>query len=347
MSNRKLFRRNAFTLIELLVVIAIIAVLVGLLLPAVQKVRESAARAQCQSNLRQHGIAIHAFHDANKFLPQNHRPPSAASSTVRERWFTQILPYIEQAPLYSRYNPAYNWSDSTNSINLAVAATPIPVTQCPSAPNSTRFDVDPTQVAPEGWQSPNAAQVAVTDYGGIYGVHPSFIAATGIAVQNPFGAINNNVSSTGDTAPIKLTDILDGTSTTILLAESAGRPYLYQNAVLVSSSLAAHEVNGGGWARPASEIWLIGFQDQGGTIPGGQYTVNAANGVDALGAYPLTVPTGFPLGTDPSGQIYGFHGQLANILLADGSVRDISKTISPAVISALVTRANNDIVGSY
>jgi prepilin-type processing-associated H-X9-DG protein len=92
---------------------------------------------------------------------------------------------------------------------------------------------------------------------------------------------------------------------------------------------------------------LIGFQDQGGTIPGGQYTVNAANGVDTFGAYPLTVPAGFPLGTDPSGQIYGFHGQVANILLADGSVREISKTIPAAVIAALVTRANNDIVGSY
>src|SRR6188472_3349467 len=104
-------RRSGFTLVELLVVIAIIGVLVSLLLPAVQAAREAARRMSCGNNLKQIGLAMHNFHDTNNKLPSNIRP--SAVSTVRVRWASYILPFMEQSPLYDRIDFTKNWSDQT------------------------------------------------------------------------------------------------------------------------------------------------------------------------------------------------------------------------------------------
>jgi len=122
MAVLKLLRKSAFTLIELLVVIAIIAILIGLLLPAVQKVREAAARMKCTNQLKQIGIAVHSYNDASKQLPPD---CTQASAPIKGALHFHILPYMEQGNLYKQAN-----NDSWN-----VVKTVLPIYMCPSDPS--------------------------------------------------------------------------------------------------------------------------------------------------------------------------------------------------------------------
>lgn len=200
------FRRNAFTLVELLVVIAIIGILVALLLPAVQAAREAARRAQCVNNLKQIGIAMHLYHDAEKTLP------GGAISCCFGTWANELLPHLEEG------NLAATWAGGTytSAANQPLMATRIGIYTCPSdLPNS------PTITANVPMCNHNyAANYGNTTYAQTTFIGKKFLGA-------PFGNIENSAQYPGfdryNARPylgkVPFKRIPDGLSKTLLVSE--------------------------------------------------------------------------------------------------------------------------------
>jgi prepilin-type N-terminal cleavage/methylation domain-containing protein len=347
--------RRGFTLIELLVVIAIIAILIGLLLPAVQKVREAANRATCSNNLKQIGLGVHNFESSYRYLPANQR--QVAAGGIRIRWATFVLPFIEQDALFRQYDQTRNWSHPNN---LPVTSTPIKIYTCPSTPlPANRLDG-----APDGPGSPNVPStypgafdpslVAVTDYGGFYGVHESLATpGLGLVPLDTTGQIGTGrglVYKVDDSsgAKLRLASISDGLSNTLYVTESAGRPRWVVNKT-PQELPAGQAINGGGWCRPASELGMFRGTDATGTQPSGPRAVNVTNAIKFdISAYTgtgiQTIGTPTHYGTDGTSQVLSFHGGGVNCLSGDGSVRFVNESISVTNFAGFVTRDGGELI---
>jgi prepilin-type N-terminal cleavage/methylation domain-containing protein/prepilin-type processing-associated H-X9-DG protein len=297
--------RGAFTLIELLVVIAIIGVLIGLLLPAVQKVREAANRAQCTNNLKQIGLAVHNFENTyGKYPPciitgpfTPWRIPAGATHSC----WPFLLPYLEQEMLAKQYR----WElDAFHQANQDVINTQLTMLQCPSAePNrldrATSLGINVTG--------------ACSDYGPTQDVDPRLVDLGVIrGVANYGGVLARNFMT-------RLTDIRDGASNTIMVAEDAGRPTFWR----AGRAYPDVYVLGGAWASPATHITLNGW-DGTGTPRLGSCALNCTN--------------------DRS--IYSFHPGGANGLFADGSVHFLTTGMNIKTLAALFTRDGGEVVSA-
>ncbi|MBC7816890.1 MAG: DUF1559 domain-containing protein [Planctomycetaceae bacterium] len=311
--------RGGFTLIELLVVIAIIAVLIALLLPAVQSARGAAAKAQCQSNQKQIGLALHNFHETNNVFPASGwtmvGPGNPAGKFVG--WRPLILPYIEQANLKKLYDFNLNWWEGTNPVTAAV---PVMAFQCPSTPSRAVT----TAVA----KAPRPAMVfsnpvAPTDYEAIMGVHPASINP-----HLPTALYNatNRFSIMSRNSTFRFRDVRDGTSSTIAVVECAARPKVYRGQA-ENSTLSNDQ--GICWADSEGPFSFDGARADGaaeGCGPAGGCT-RAMNGRN-------------------DNEPYSFHSGGANFLFVDGRVKFVNQSINLGVFAAMCTMNASEVITS-
>ena len=304
--NKTLRRSRGFTLIELLVVIAIIAILVALLLPAVQRAREAARRTQCKNNLHQVAIAFHNYHDTHGSFPY-----SSTRGAVRHNWAAFLLPHIEQKNIYKKYDFNLTWRHEDNQ---EVVKTHIPTYKCPSVPGRG-LQLDP--VSATKWAAPG-------DY-----APPESIAD--IAITSGRVPFAGNGSLERDNT-VTIAEILDGTSMTFLLVECAGRP---NHWIRGERGPAEHSpghgnfpvtnsrVRGAGWADDINSVPLHTFSKDGLTVPGNT-AINATNNNEA----------------------FSFHPGSINISFCDGSVRTVSEDMDVKIYAALITRMGREVVST-
>jgi prepilin-type N-terminal cleavage/methylation domain-containing protein/prepilin-type processing-associated H-X9-DG protein len=321
-SPRLTFRRG-FTLIELLVVIAIIAILIGLLLPAVQKVREAAARMSCQNKMKQIGLAAHNYHDANGNLPPAYDARTGLS------WHVLILPYIEQDNLYRLF-------DQTNaSVSHAIVGRNNPhglvklaAYQCPScplqeqafgAPNNTNGDSDRIPGTAAG------APAAIPHYYGVNGprgTNPSSNTAYPVGTSLHEGVPAATSGMMQRDGKITLMGITDGTSNTMMFAEMS-------------------------WVQPTFgtryRTWTRGGEEYAGIIAGRPSFVvscrNVQNPINSILRTNLIAPyNDVPFGSMHTGGM--------NSAFGDGSVRFLRDSITMASYRALGSRNGGEVLAN-
>ena len=330
MSSRP--RRSGFTLIELLVVIAIIAILIALLLPAVQQAREAARRTQCRNNLKQLGLALHNYHDTHNVLPYagigyswtsiNAALPTGFQQNpigLNHNGLVQLLPMIDQAPLYSKFifsetmtqYPGHNYSwpgalagNSMTNGNAALSATILPAFACPSdggtptiAGNSATYGISTSYTGP----APRK-----TNY--------EFSTAASLVTRAWATETSLTRYMFGEGSHTRLTDIKDGTSNTVAMAEATYDIYngvrsawAYRDWVHTGVNIAYTRINNWTYAAiPPIPGRLGSWQQAGSTHTGGMH-----------------------------------------VLLGDGAVRFIGENTDLAVLAKLAKISDGQVLGEF
>jgi prepilin-type N-terminal cleavage/methylation domain-containing protein/prepilin-type processing-associated H-X9-DG protein len=322
--------RNGFTLIELLVVIAIIAILIGLLLPAVQKVREAAARTKCANNLKQIGLAVHGYHDVNNGVPPQ-ATYNIGSTFSGYSVHARILPYLELGNLANRIDFLVGYAAQPE-----VCRTPINLYRCPSDPKSgTRFD--------------GGIEFAPTNYGFNIG---TWLGLDQLTARGGDGAFGYNMTH-------NFSAITDGLSTTLCAADVKS----FTPALLDGGNPAApftpppnspsQVVAYGGTFDPdyCHTQWVTGRTLQSGltvTFPPNTQVLYTTSGI----TYDVDW-TSARIGPNNPRQSYrvvtsrSFHSNGVNALLMDGSVRFVTNSIPMMTWRALGTRAGGEVIGDF
>ncbi|HEX4609650.1 MAG TPA: DUF1559 domain-containing protein [Urbifossiella sp.] len=337
-----MLRRRAFTLIELLVVIAIIAILIGLLLPAVQKVREAAARLKCQNNLKQLGIALHNYHAVNQVFP-----PGRAAYPLVVSAQGRLLQYIEQDNIGRNVDvtqvPLYNSNAATYPLtpgNYQASITPVKLFVCPSDPMNG--------------SNPNAFAVTATGATSTtdryYGTNYVTCIGSGDGATAAWGKYANSDGIFGQT-PVSALSVTDGLSNTAAFSESTlgtgapdatGAPTDAARQVLtLTGSTTTDDATCGGGAS-------------GGGVWSSMRGAKWINGHYADANYNHHLMPNDPKwdcsnASHNPGQAAArsFHTGGVNVLLGDGSVRFVANGIDANTWRFLSTRANGDIPGNY
>ena len=321
-------RRRAFTLVELLVVIAIIGVLVGLLLPAVQQAREAARRSSCTNKMRQIGLALHNYADANKRFPEGARLLSAGanwssstfcgtagSSYQGPPWTVTILPQLEEATRFDEFNTEAAFSSFHNvnqsGVNRAGWEKPMSGYQCPSNPGSN-------------------AGTNNLDYFGVQGGGPASAKLSCGSTSGTRLFFDNGVLYVRSKTEFR--HITDGTSKTFMVGESKYMPT--ERAMWTAGTCGGTDGYFG---------WASGMHTS---------SVSTAHPVTmaamVIGINPNNTSGGLTQTKECLSRMFGsLHPGGCNFTLADGSVRFVGETTSISLLQDLAVRNDGDVVGDF